>query len=69
MANVLVATVVINLLLYSMWGSVGGWALGRAYLIPSYAILGIGIGIILYRMAEESFFSECFSWFWSIRCR
>lgn len=60
-ANVLVATVVINLLLYSMWGDPwGGWAFGSRYLIPSYAILGIGIGIVLTEWRKNLFFLGIF---------
>lgn len=37
-----------NVLLYSMWGDpYGGWAFGSRYLIPSYAILAIFIGLFL----------------------
>lgn len=44
----LVASLGVNILLYSMWGDPwGGWAFGSRYLIPSYAILSIGIGVAL----------------------
>ncbi|MCX8008617.1 MAG: hypothetical protein N3A54_02840 [Patescibacteria group bacterium] len=37
-----------NLLFYSLWGDPwGGWAFGSRYLIPSYAVLSICIGIVL----------------------
>ncbi|MEK7595002.1 MAG: glycosyltransferase [Patescibacteria group bacterium] len=40
--------VAINILLYSMRGDVwGGWAFGARYLIPSYAILSIVLGVYL----------------------
>lgn len=56
-ANVLVGTVVVNLLLYSMWGDPwGGWAFGSRYLIPSYAVLGIGIGVALSEWRKNIFF-------------
>lgn len=46
----LLATVVANLLLYSLWGDPwGGWAFGSRYLIPAYAILAIGVGAVLDR--------------------
>jgi len=37
-----------NILLYSMWGDpYGGWAFGSRYLIPSYALCGVLIGMAL----------------------
>ncbi|QQR77291.1 MAG: hypothetical protein IPJ67_04070 [Candidatus Moraniibacteriota bacterium] len=60
-ANVFVATVAVNLLLYSMWGDPwGGWAFGSRYLIPSYAILGIGVGIALTEWRKNFFFLGLF---------
>ncbi len=47
-ANILTGVIGFNVLLYSMWGDpYGGWAFGSRYLIPSYALLAIGIGIFL----------------------
>ncbi len=47
-STVLIASVGMNVLLYSMWGDPwGGWAFGSRYLIPSYALLSIGIAIAL----------------------
>lgn len=38
----------INLTLYALWGDPwGGWAFGSRYLIPGYAMLAIGIAILL----------------------
>lgn len=38
----------VNIVLYSMWGDPwGGWAFGSRYLIPSYALLSIYIGLLL----------------------
>lgn len=46
--KVLVGIIGFNILLYSMWGDpYGGWAFGSRYLIPSYAVLGIGIAMLL----------------------
>ncbi len=40
-----------NILLYSMWGDPwGGWAFGSRYLIPSFAILAITLGVALAKM-------------------
>lgn len=48
MVSVLVGVLGANILLYSMWGDPwGGWAFGSRYLIPSYAILSIFIGLLL----------------------
>lgn len=42
------AVVIVNILLYSMWGDPwGGWAFGSRYLIPSYAILSIFTALAL----------------------
>lgn len=47
-ANVLLGTVLATLLLYSMWGDPwGGWAFGSRYMIPAYAVLGIGVAVAL----------------------
>jgi len=47
-ANVIVAVIGINFLIYSMWGDpYGGWAFGSRYLIPAYGLLAIGIAIVL----------------------
>lgn len=47
-AQVLIGIIIINLLVYSMrsdpWG---GWAFGSRYLIPSYAILSLTLGMAL----------------------
>ncbi len=46
--NLFTAIIVVNLLLYSMWGDPwGGWAFGSRYLIPTYSILAIGIGLAI----------------------
>lgn len=46
--SVLAGIIGANILLYSMWGDPwGGWAFGSRYLIPSYAIFSIFIGLLL----------------------
>ncbi|MDP3685604.1 MAG: hypothetical protein Q8R32_02120 [bacterium] len=46
--NLLLSLIGMNVLLYSMWGDpAGGWAFGSRYLIPSYALLAVGIAIAL----------------------
>jgi hypothetical protein len=53
--NLLVAIIGFNVLLYSMWGDpYGGWAFGSRYLIPTYAMLGIGIGVFLTHWKKNS---------------
>lgn len=48
-APLLIGVVGMNFLLYSMWGDpYGGWAFGSRYLIPSYAILSIGLAYFLH---------------------
>ena len=47
---VLVGVLVVNLVLYSLWGDPwGGWAFGSRYLIPGYAVLSIFLSIFLSR--------------------
>lgn len=50
-----------NILLYSMWGDPwGGWAFGSRYLIPSYAILSIFIGLLLTYWRKKILFLVLF---------
>lgn len=50
MAIIIVATIWMILLLYSMWGDPwGGWAFGSRYLIPAYALLSLGVAFSLSR--------------------
>lgn len=60
-ANLLVSVIGANILLYSMWGDPwGGWAFGSRYLIPTYALLGIGIALALTRFRKNYFFIAFF---------
>lgn len=62
--SVLIAIIAANILLYSMWGDpYGGWAFGSRYLIPSYAILSIGIAILLTEWKKEYILLAIFSFF------
>jgi hypothetical protein len=46
--TLLISIVSLNLLVYSMWGDPwGGWAFGSRYMIPSYALLAVCIGVLL----------------------
>jgi len=52
--SAMLAIVVIDLLLYSMWGDPwGGWAFGSRYLIPAYAIMAIFIATLLSRFSRN----------------
>jgi hypothetical protein len=52
--NVLLGIIGFDVLLYSMWGDpYGGWAFGSRYLIPSYALLGIAIALLLERWRKQ----------------
>lgn len=54
MANLFLAIIAVNVLLYSMWGDPwGGWAFGSRYLIPAYAILGIGVAILISNLRKN----------------
>lgn len=48
--NIIIAVIGMNVLLYSMWGDpYGGWAFGSRYLIPTYALLCVGLSIVVSR--------------------
>jgi len=54
---ILIATVVANLVIYSMWGDPwGGWAFGSRYLIPSFAILAVLSSVALTRFGKRWYF-------------
>ncbi len=55
-AALLISIIGANVLLYSMWGDpYGGWAFGSRYLIPSYALLAVLIGVALSRFKRNYF--------------
>ncbi len=55
--SLLLGIIGLNFLLYSMWGDpYGGWAFGSRYLIPSYAILSILIGVTLSSLRKNTLF-------------
>lgn len=56
------AVIGVNVLLYSMWGDPwGGWAFGSRYLIPTYAILAIGLGFALSQWNKKWWFVGLFA--------
>lgn len=58
---ILAAVIGVNIVLYSMWDDpYGGWAFGSRYLIPSYALLAVFIGMILTRFAKNWYFIAFF---------
>ncbi len=60
-ANIIIATIGFNILLYSMWGDPqGGWAFGSRYLIPSYALLSLGIALALTKLKKSHIFLAIF---------
>lgn len=53
----LLGIVFANITLYSMWGDPwGGWAFGSRYLIPSYAIMSLFIGVALFEFKKKWLF-------------
>ncbi len=61
-AVVLIACIGANILLYSMWGDPwGGWAFGSRYLIPTYALLCLGLSLVLTRFGRNPFFVLIFA--------
>ena len=59
--NLVLAIAGINVLIYSMWGDpYGGWAFGSRYLIPMYALLGIGLAMALSEWRKKIIFLAIF---------
>lgn len=57
LASLMLTMIGINVLLYSMFNDPwGGWAFGPRYLIPSFALLCSGLGILLDRLKKNIFF-------------
>ena len=55
--SLLVSILVLHLTIYALWGDPwGGWAFGGRYLIPSYAILSIFIGIAVTKLRHNFLF-------------
>ncbi|HBI17063.1 MAG TPA: hypothetical protein DDY52_02855, partial [Candidatus Moranbacteria bacterium] len=60
-SSLFIAVIGFNVLLYSMWGDpYGGWAFGSRYLIPTYAILSIGISLGLHAYSRKWIFPIIF---------
>lgn len=55
------ATVLVNILIYSMFGDPwGGWSYGPRYMIPTIALLSTGIGYALTRTGKNPFIAVLF---------
>lgn len=53
-AALLMGVIGSNWVLYAMWGDpYGGWAFGSRYLIPTYAILSLGLAYLLNMLANS----------------
>ncbi len=62
LTNVIVGTILINILLYSMFDDPwGGWAFGPRYLIPGAAMLCIGLGIAIQKYKRNIWFVILFA--------
>jgi hypothetical protein len=62
LSELLFSIILLNILLYSMWGDPwGGWAFGSRYLIPSYAVLSIFIALLLTYWGKNIWFIIVFS--------
>lgn len=56
-ANIITGTILVNLLLYSMFGDPwGGWSFGPRYLIPAAAMLCIGLGVAIQMYRKKIWF-------------
>lgn len=60
-AMIVVSTILINILLYAMFGDPwGGWAFGPRYLLPSAALMCVGIAISLNKLYKSLLFTALF---------
>ncbi len=54
--QLLMAVIGVVVLVYSMWGDpYGGWAFGSRYMIPVYALLSIGLALVLTQFRHRFF--------------
>jgi hypothetical protein len=54
--NVLAGIAGVTAVLYSLWGDPqGGWAFGSRYLIPAYAVLCVGVALLLTHVRKNTF--------------
>ena len=60
LATVIISVILSNIIVYSLFGGLGGWAFGPRYLIPAAAILSAAIGITVERFRRNVFFIVAF---------
>lgn len=61
LAIVIISAILSNIIIYSLFGGLGGWAFGPRYLIPSAAILSSAIGIAIEKFKRNILFILAFS--------
>ena len=60
-ANAIIGTVLLNVVLYSMFPDPwGGWAFGSRYLIPAAALMSIGVAIAIQQYKTKLWFGALF---------
>lgn len=58
LSNAVIGTIIINILLYGMFGDPwGGWSFGPRYLIPTSAILCIFVGVAVSKLSRKILFN------------
>jgi hypothetical protein len=61
LAQICISIIVANIILYSLWGDPwGGWAFGARYLVPTYALAAILIGLALQAYRSSTIFLAIF---------
>lgn len=61
LAALITSVALVNIVLYSMFGDPwGGWSFGARYMIPSMAMLSVGIGAALSKFSRNPFFVAIF---------
>lgn len=59
--GLIAAIIGLDVLVYSMWGDPsGGWAFGSRYLIPAYAMLGLGLAMAFNEWGKKHVFLAIF---------
>ncbi len=62
MLALILSVILVNLILYSMWGDPwGGWSFGSRYMVPSFALLAVLLGVALTRFGKNTVFIIVFA--------
>ncbi len=62
MLALIISILLVNLILYSMWGDPwGGWSFGSRYMVPSFALMAILLGVALTRFGKNTIFMIVFA--------